>query len=71
MFGEEVNHYKEIKYLNVALRGEIEVYTMNGKVSWQKTCKRKKRKDGALIEREAKGTSKRTSEMEKTRIIQL
>lgn len=71
LFGKEVNHYKEIKYLNVALRGDMEVYTMTGEVSWQKAQKRKKRKDQALIEREAKGFSKRTSEMGKTRIIQL
>lgn len=36
LFGKEVNHYKEIKYLNVALRGDMEVYTMTGEVSWQK-----------------------------------
>lgn len=28
LFGEEVNRYKEIKYLNVALRREMEVYTI-------------------------------------------
>lgn len=28
LFGEEVNRYKEIKYLNVALRRQMEVYTV-------------------------------------------
>lgn len=66
LFREEVNSNKEIKYLNVALRREMEVCTVAGKVGWLKAYKRKRGKDGALTERQVKGNRKRTSELGQT-----
>lgn len=37
LFGEEVNRYKEIKHVTVALRREMHtVYTVTGRVRWLK-----------------------------------